>query len=448
MQIWRSFLAGLRRLVLSPASGLLMTVGLGGFACLPAPEIDPEVDGLGSWAELATSPDWADGGQSAFSAVWCDWDRDGDLDLLVGLGNLVQTWRNDGGALSFVNDPGGGHSDATGLAVGDVDGDDVVEVLVAESGGSIWMYAVAADGSFSDLGAIDSGLGFVHSVALGDWDADGDLDLAAGHNGGFHLYRNNSGLFADVFSTTGTAYSVAWADRDGDGDLELAVGGEGIDIYDVDDPGPNVALYASSASYDIYDLSWGVWEASGLLDLAAARSTSGGVSSAIYSVGDGLVTEVATTSTAQQARSSALGDLNGDGDVDWAIGSFGPDAAARPDRLFYNDGGSPLVADWTSSAALATWDTQFADWDLDGDLDLLVARSAGSMLSVYSNDLVGPPVDWQSTETQVNYRSAWGDWDGDGDLDLVVANSSLSENRVYANEDGSLSLALPARDAP
>ena len=69
------------------------------------------------------------------------------------------------------------------------------------------------------------------SVAWGDYDKDGDLDilLAGASSSGIvtKVYRNDSGTFTDTGANlTGFASSsVAWGDYDKDGDLDILLTG-------------------------------------------------------------------------------------------------------------------------------------------------------------------------------------------------------------------------------
>ncbi|MBK7173354.1 MAG: VCBS repeat-containing protein [Bacteroidales bacterium] len=119
------------------------------------------------------------------SVSWADYDKDGDLDILVtgntGSGPYVAAiYRNDLG--SFININAG-------------------------------------------LTGIDNS-----SVAWGDYDNDGDPDiLATGRSTGSTntwLYRNDNGVFISinsVFPEIGSYGSVSWGDIDGDADLDALI---------------------------------------------------------------------------------------------------------------------------------------------------------------------------------------------------------------------------------
>jgi predicted nucleotidyltransferase len=127
--------------------------------------------------------------------AWGDYDNDGDLDILltgygvVGGGPVAKVYRNDGPAA-----------------------------------GSGW--------NFVDSGAQLTGV-YRSSVAWGDYDNDGDLDiLLTGDSGDSpvaKVYRNDGGVFADsgrrMTPSALESGSVAWGDYDNDGDLDILLTG-------------------------------------------------------------------------------------------------------------------------------------------------------------------------------------------------------------------------------
>lgn len=137
----------------------------------------------------------------------------------------------------------------------------------------------------------------------------------------------------------------------------------------------------------------------------------------------------------------AVGDLNGDGAQDVVVGF-----RFIPIKLYLNNGTespfSGVVGTNISDDVLGTWDLALGDVDGDGDLDVVAgnrADSDGARNRLYLNNGTAEPFEGVngsdiSTDSHNTYDVELGDMDGDGDLDVVVANNSTSAgNRLYLN---------------
>ncbi|RKZ66090.1 MAG: hypothetical protein DRQ48_11040, partial [Gammaproteobacteria bacterium] len=277
-----------------------------------------------------------------------------------------------------------------------------------------------------------------YSVAWGDWDSDGDLDLAAGNLDANRVYENTGGALASAWTSADSddTESVAWGDWDSDGDLDLAAGNDGANRVYENTGGALASAWISANSDLTRSVAWADWDSDGDLDLAAGNWPQ---PNRVYENTGGALSSAWTSADSDDTRSVAWGDWDSDGDLDLAAGNWD-----QPNRVYENTGGA-LTPAWTSADSDRTFSVAWGDWDSDGDLDL-AAGNYHQPNRVYQNTGGALTPAWTSAESDYTYSVAWGDWDGDGDLDLAAGNR-YEPNRVYQNTGGALSSAWTSADS-
>ncbi|MEZ5320192.1 MAG: VCBS repeat-containing protein [Vicinamibacterales bacterium] len=344
-----------------------------------------------------------------------------------------------------------------------------------------------------------------NALALADFDADGDQDLYWGD-----FFEPAVLLIENVGRTCSTpSYQVdpivlPWAsetatsgynapapvDIDGDGDMDFlmgVIGGAFNPIFTSEDnfyfwertaphafelrtkrflDGIDVGSDAVPALADI--------DADGDLDLLVGSKiapTPGGKGQLTIYRNDGTRTaprfQLAETLALGDAYnlSPALGDLDGDGDLDLLLGTWNQDV------LYFRNDGSRTAPRWVQDESRTIKPPRvshampvLADLDGDGDLDLLLGQANGALV-FYRNtgsartpafDLVTDALD----DIKVGRRSAPAlvDVDGDGLLDLVIGRETAGAPAIYRNRGtrtapsfalaGELDVRLPPASAP
>ena len=405
-------------------------------------------------------------------AAFLDYDRDGRLDLYI-----VNGWRLDGSRIVergrnalYHGLPGGRFEDVTdragvsgegewgaGVAVADYDADGWPDLFVTNFGRNV-LYRNRGDGTFENaagrLGV--EAPGWNTGAAFFDADGDGDLDLYVASYidctlddvlhakptldwkglekvafGPFglkgapdHFFRSDGGRrFVDAtveagLEDRGLAYgfAVRAADYDDDGDL---------DLYVANDSDPNY-LYRNEGNGTFREI--GVWSGCALDANGAAQASMG----------------------------IAVGDVSGDGLPDIFVTNFAEDFST-----LYRGLGNGLFEDASEETGVGpitykpmSWGAAFADFDNDGDLDLVVANGhiypqidrhpevvgtfkqknlllenrGGTFHDVTAS--AGPGFEADNSGRGL----AIGDYDNDGDLDILI--TSLDAPPALLRNDG------------
>ena len=311
------------------------------------------------------------------------------------------------------------------------------------------------------------------SVEWGDYDNDGDPDLLfTGLNSDevscSYIYRNDgNGNFSNISAgLTGVRDGAArWGDYDNDGDLDIALGGTVGDdelvfnIYRNDGSGAFTDIQVDLGVMSLCDIAWADFDNDGDLDVLQAgkreRCWHGFCDYPPYictyrNEGNDTFTVADSTDPGLWGASVDWGDFDNDGDIDFLVMGtnyrYNSDDGewVRVPRLYtFKNEGEMQFTQSDNWGGIPPGSASTGDFDNDGDLDILLNGYSSTyhryQTSVYGNT-DGSFGSSLATLPGVSGSSAWADFDNDGDLDIIITGNTYDGvrkstiSRIYRND--------------
>ena len=344
------------------------------------------------------------------AAVFSDFDRDGHLDLFIGIESGIP--QRKGGILGSLG---------SGILRG------VYSALNRRV--PAHLYRNRGDGTFEDvLPKLGLGLsGWIKGAVAGDYDRDGRPDLYLSRYGDQNLLLHNDSVapgkiaFSDRTEKAGVgdpvlSFSTWFFDENNDGWPDLFVGG--YPYAEVNFGGSGLPFeFKMSNRNELRDF------------LGEPIDSDDGIPRLFRNKGDGTfedVTKSAGLWHVMAVMGANFGDLDGDGYLDLAIGTGTPPFYFLvPNRIFRNRGGRGFE-EVTVAANMGTLakghGIGFGDLDNDGDQDVYEVLGGAYPADVYPNALFENPGfghDWITLK-----------------LEGTTANRSALGARVEVDVDG------------
>lgn len=379
----------------------------------------------------------------------------------------------------YVSTPTGSWPEA--VAIGDVNGDGLNDVVMTTSyyfdpahDYKLFVFLQNPDGTLA-VPAIHATRGTPKSVAIADMDGDGLADVIVGNNGlGIEVFKQGVPGILDSSTFYSTPYSdkIRAADLNNDGLMDVVGIDWGSNFAGVmlgNASGTLSTAVTYTAPHGGYnDLEVGDINGDGLSDIVvmSGQLYSSYPNLSVLTQLAGGFSPVASYNVGSNTSGVGVGDVDGDGKSDVVV-SYGGNKPNASIGLFLQNGSGTLTSPPTS---LTSYDipesVDVADVNLDGKQDVIVLHGGWTAAGVYLQQADGSlaPEDLYSIPYASHYNThglAIGDINNDGRPDIAIAdyNSGLvilygSNNQapqafdqnVVAKEDTSASVTLDATD--
>ena len=338
-------------------------------------------------------------------------------------------------------------SDPVAVTMGDFNGDGHADLAVANAApNGVGLYLGDGAGGFSPLSVFDVGRPN-NAIAAADFNHDGRLDLAValstlvptGTDDLVILLGTGGGTFAPPRSfglgtaTSRPSASIAVADFNRDGNLDVALGHTNLNTVSIflgNGAGSfSLAGSFSSSFQSLFSIAAGDFNGDGKADVVGTLDFANSVA-VLLGTGTGALGPPTLFSAPPLPIGVAVGDLNGDGRPDLAVAN----EAGSVVSILLGTGLGGFGPATTFPVGFGSRAVTIADFNTDGRLDVAVANEFSGSVSVLLGDgtgRFGPTVNYA---VGVFPRGlAAGDFDGDGLPDLAVANSGSNSVSILLN---------------
>ena len=339
------------------------------------------------------------------------------------------------------------------LIAADINGDGAIDLVTGSSSSSLVSILVNSGERTFGPSAVNSSMKVTwrpETLAAGDFDGDGDADVAVTDKGSAAvnvLWNGESGVATSGLARTGGLIRVGFKPH---GAVAGDFNGDGIpDVATSNGDGQNVSLLfgTGSGTFEEPTLESGrhyLFEGSGHLNHITAGDLDGDGDLEAIAVergrahvgilrnrGDGTFDPRISFPVGDGAYHVQGADLDGDGDIDLAVAN----AAANTASLLYNAGDGTFDESETLTVETQPESVALADLDDDGDIDVAVANRVAASISLFfrrDDATYAAPPSLPTLGEAISITTA--DFDVDGDTDLLSINATDAE--IFFNSGG------------
>ncbi len=376
-----------------------------------------------------------------------DLDGDGDNDVVAAARSNSLVWYEnlDGqGTFGNLNLISGNISNIHALDFGDINGDDLLDILIVSyNGDALTWFANQGNGVISTTpNSIIFNQDNISTATIVDLDSDGDNDVVFGFSTSFNFMKplswceNTDGLgsFSDRMSLTNFGQQTGHlgiGDFDGNGAMDVCVGGHnGVRVYYNDGNESfeieNLVITPSGGWHLISVLDY---DGDGDLDIAS------GINSIEWNQNNGGSFSAAMMLYAESTSALQNGDFDGDGDLDLATVFLENSSLTWLENQGPNN---PVVIHEFMEELIFPRMLHAGDIDSDGDTDLIGTPGIGHISKLINTDGLGTFERADDINAQLGWPSDMrsADIDGDGDLDALITDTGDDRLDWYENVNG------------